>query len=72
MIALKIRVPNEMELVPSSINASIGEIQAVLNKTGIVRGAVSNPKADYFRFNESTGKLYLQTIEGETKEVGLS
>lgn len=71
MINLTNRLSARNPVTPGGVNAIVSEIQAVLNRIGIVRYSISDPKTDYFRFDNDTKSLYLETIEGETYEVTL-
>ena len=57
---------------PSQVNASIDEVEAMFNKIAVSRGKFVEPVADYFRFDASENKLYLDTIEGKTFEVTIT
>jgi hypothetical protein len=73
MILITNRVSTRAAKVTAgAVNSIVGEIQAIFNRMGVVRGNVPDPTSDYFRFDSSTGKLYLVTIEGDQKEVTLS
>jgi len=69
MIFLNNRLPLASKVTPGSVNASLGEIQAIFNRIGVLRGIQSDPQSDYFVFDNDSGKLYLMTIEGDQHEV---
>lgn len=70
-IILKVKASQADEFVsPSTLNSSISEIQANLNKIGITRSVISNPVKDYLLYSD--GSLFLKTIEGDTKEIALT
>ena len=68
-ISLTRRLPIGVKPSPSSINGAIAEIESVLNRMGVCRFVIDNPQKDYFLFDKDGGKLYLKTIEGDTKEL---
>jgi hypothetical protein len=63
------RLSTFAKVTASAVNAAIGEIQAALNRMGVLRSKVPSPNSDYFRFDKENLKLYLETIEGETYEL---
>lgn len=71
MVTLSNKLSNLGQATPSNVNAALSEIQAYLNSISIVRGTLTEPKSDYFRFDTDAGKMYLVTIEGDEHEVQL-
>lgn len=65
MQLLKNRLSPSKSVTPDGVNSAIGEIQAVLNKIGVLRGEQVNAQSDYFVFDKGSTSLYLVTIEGE-------
>ena len=73
MIKIRTRANNADKAASSStLNAVISEVESVVNRLAVTRSSINQPINDYLMYDKDADKLYLKTIEGDTKEITLT